>query len=227
MACSDIATATAISMSTPDTLGLLDLVQWLSPAFPTGAYAYSHGLEYAVAQGDVRTPGDLADWLGDVLAYGAGWNDAVLIGAALGGHDIDDLADIARAMASSAERLRETDEQGRAFALAHDAITGEDNGGLPLPLAFARAARATAVSPDRVITLFMHAFASNIVSCAVRFVPLGQAAGQGVLHGLHPLIADLSARAATAGLSALAFAAFRADMAAMAHETMDVRIFKT
>ncbi len=27
---------------------LLRLLAWLSPAFPTGAYAYSHGLEWAV-----------------------------------------------------------------------------------------------------------------------------------------------------------------------------------
>ena len=31
---------------------LLTLVQWLSPAFPTGAFAYSHGLEQAVASGN-------------------------------------------------------------------------------------------------------------------------------------------------------------------------------
>lgn len=224
MAHSGIATAMAISMSTPDTISLLCLVQWLSPAFPTGAYAYSHGLEYAVAQGEVATPFAVADWLEDVLSHGAGWNDAVLIGMALAGHDIDELADIARAMASSAERLRETNEQGRAFTLAYNAVMGAAHDPLPLPLAFARAARHVAVAPDQVIALFMHAFASNIVSCAVRFVPLGQAAGQRILHGLHPLIADLSARAVTGDL---AFTAFRADMAAMAHETMDVRIFKT
>ena len=29
----------------------LTLVQWLSPAFPTGAYAYSHGLEAVISEG--------------------------------------------------------------------------------------------------------------------------------------------------------------------------------
>ena len=32
---------------------LLRLLAWLSPAFPTGAYAYSHGLEQAVEDGDI------------------------------------------------------------------------------------------------------------------------------------------------------------------------------
>ena len=38
------------SMSTSEQMhALLSLVQWLSPAFPTGAFAYSHGLEQAIA----------------------------------------------------------------------------------------------------------------------------------------------------------------------------------
>ena len=42
---------------------LLRLMAWLSPAFPTGAYAYSHGLEWAVAAGDVVDPDTLLAWL--------------------------------------------------------------------------------------------------------------------------------------------------------------------
>ncbi|MEE4348227.1 MAG: urease accessory protein UreF, partial [Paracoccaceae bacterium] len=32
---------------------LLTLMQWLSPAYPVGGFSYSHGLEWAVAAGDV------------------------------------------------------------------------------------------------------------------------------------------------------------------------------
>ena len=35
---------------------LLRLMAWLSPGFPTGAYAYSHGLEWAVAAGNIKDP---------------------------------------------------------------------------------------------------------------------------------------------------------------------------
>ena len=41
----------------------LRLVQWLSPAFPIGAFAYSQGLEYAISEGEVRTAKDLAQWI--------------------------------------------------------------------------------------------------------------------------------------------------------------------
>ncbi len=32
---------------------LVRLMAWLSPSFPTGAFAYSHGLEWAVESGDI------------------------------------------------------------------------------------------------------------------------------------------------------------------------------
>ncbi len=59
----------------PDALVLL---AWLSPGYPVGAYAYSHGLEWAVEAGDVRDEASLRDWLADVLTHGAGRSDAIL-----------------------------------------------------------------------------------------------------------------------------------------------------
>ena len=35
------------------------LLAWLSPAFPVGAYTYSHGLEWAIEDGTVVTAADL------------------------------------------------------------------------------------------------------------------------------------------------------------------------
>ncbi len=214
-------------MSIPDPTALLSLVQWLSPAFPTGAFAYSHGLEQAISAGDVRSEAALSEWLGDILAHGAGWNDAVLLASALRGEAVAELADLARALAGSAERLRETEEQGAAFARARAEMTGATAEPLPLPLAVAVAARDLALPREQVLALFLHSFAANLVSAGVRFIPLGQSAGQRVLAGLHPLIVELSARAAVATCADLAQTAFRADIQSMAHEGLDVRIFKT
>lgn len=223
-----IATGRGSFMSTPEAArALLSLVQWLSPAFPTGAFAYSHGLEQAVAAGEIGDASGLALWLEDILAHGAGWNDAVLLGCGLRGEDLGELADLARALAGSAERLRETEEQGAAFSRAQGEMRGEGLSPLPLPLAVARAGRDLALPAAQVIALFQHSFASNLVSAGVRFIPLGQSAGQKVLSGLHELIADLSVRAAAAARADLAQSAFRAELGAMAHEMLDVRIFKT
>ncbi|MCB1408898.1 MAG: urease accessory protein UreF, partial [Rhodobacteraceae bacterium] len=78
-----------------------------------------------------------------------------------------------------------------------------------------------------VIALFLQAFAGNLVLVAVRHVPLGQTEGQRLLAGLAPRLAALAERAAIAGLDDLATAALAGDLAAMEHETQDVRIFRT
>lgn len=208
--------------------GLLCLVQWLSPAFPTGGYACSHGLEWAIAAGDVTGGQAVRDWIGDILTHGSGRTDAILLAHALKDDaDMADLADLARALAPSAERLRETEEQGAAFAIATSALVGQDLPPLPLPLAVGQAARGFHLPVAQVIALYLHSFAANLVSAAVRFVPLGQTEGQQILASLHAVIQPLASETATAPLAAITTAAFRGDTAAMRHETMDVRIFKT
>ena len=67
------------------TRDLLSLIQWLSPAFPTGGFAYSHGLEVVIADGRLRTAADLRLWLTDILRLGAGRQDAILLAHALRG----------------------------------------------------------------------------------------------------------------------------------------------
>jgi len=210
-----------------NTPALLTLTQWLSPAFPTGAYAFSHGLEWAITAGDVTDAASAQAWLGDVLQHGTGWQDAVILAQALrNGADHAALADYARALAPTRERLGETMDQGTAFARAVLALGGAVDPG-PLPVVVGQAAVALALPPAQVIALYLHAFAANLVSVAVRFVPLGQTDGQRVLRALHPVIITLADAAATADLSAITTATIGADLAAMRHETMDIRIYRT
>ncbi|MCU0901917.1 MAG: urease accessory protein UreF [Cypionkella sp.] len=210
------------------TAGLLTLVQWLSPAFPTGGFAYSHGLEQAIAAGEVADAPALRHWLSDVLAFGAGRQDAVLLVQALGPEaDHGALDDLARALQPSAERLTETLDQGAAFARTVAAMTGRDLPARCLPVAVGEAAAALDLPVAQVVALYLHSFASNLTSVAMRFMPLGQVAGQGVLASLHPQIEALAQEAAHLTLDDLGSAALGADLAAMRHETMDVRIFRT
>ncbi len=208
--------------------GIMTLVQWLSPAFPTGGFAYSHGMEQVISDGIIASGSDLVEWLGDVLRFGAGRQDAILLSAALEPDaDHTALAALAVALQPSAERLRETSEQGAAFARAIAALTGRDCVARPLPVAFGAAAQTLELDKTQVIALYLHAFASNLVSVAVRFVPLGQNEGQAALAALHPMIQSLADAAAGQGVDDIETAAFGADLAAMRHEIMDVRIFKT
>jgi urease accessory protein len=78
-----------------------------------------------------------------------------------------------------------------------------------------------------VAALHLQAFAGSLVSVGVRAVPLGQAAGQGVLAGLAPLLLDLGARAAATEPEDIATSALGADLDAMAHEALEVRVFRS
>jgi len=207
-------------------IGHLALVQWLSPAFPTGAFAYSHGLEREIAAGTVFDADSLETWLGNILRFGAGWQDAVLVAQALDG-EAEALDDMARALAPCAERLQDGLEQGRALANTLTAITGRALSPRMLPVALGEAAMALGLPKSDVIALYLQGFAGNLVTIAIRHVPLGQSAGQGVLGRILPLIHDLARTAATAPLDSLGGCALAGDLAAFQHETQEVRIFRT
>ena len=207
---------------------LLSLVQWLSPAFPVGGYAYSHGLEWAISAGDITSAEDLQRWIGTVLTEGAGRTDAILLAQALRPEaDLAALSALAQALAASRERLVETLDQGRALGQTIAALTGQPLPEMPYPVALGAAARGLGLPAEPVVALYLHAFASALVQAAVRFVPLGQTEGQAVLAALHPVILQVAAKAVQAGIDQIGSGAFRSDLAAMRHEAMDVRIFRT
>jgi urease accessory protein len=94
-------------------------------------------------------------------------------------------------------------------------------------VAVGQAAHGLNLPPAQVIALYLHSFAANLVSVAVRFVPLGQSDGQRILAALHPMILSLAERAAEASLDDITASALGADLAALRHETMPVRIYRT
>ena len=211
-----------------DTADLLQLSQWLSPAFPVSSYAYSHGLEAEIVEGRVCDGAGLAQWVAAVLSVGAGRNDAILMLAARRGEeDLADLSDFALALAGSRERVAETTAQGRALAETLAALGIGDGVARPYPVVLGSAVRGLALDDATVCALYLQSFAASLVSAAVRFVPLGQAQGQLVLAQLHATIGDVADDACAAGLAAIGTAVFGADLAAMAHETLEVRIFRT
>ena len=209
-----------------DTVDLLRLQQWLSPAFPIGGFAYSHGLEAAISSGDVTDPESTQAWVRAIIGQGAGFADSVLLIAARRGHSISELTDIAAALAASKERWDETRELGAAFVrVARE--TGAAAERAPLPIAVGQAARALDLSDDTVAASYLQSMAATLIGAAVRFVPLGQAEGQRLQAEMVPLCVTTAERAATATLDDIYGFVPAADLAAMAHETQEVRIFKT
>ena len=233
------AAARAAAPDGVDPAALQKLLIWLSPAFPVGSYAYSHGLEWAIEDGSVTTPDALREWLAAILEHGAGRIDAIMLAHAWRAHgpELRGIAELAAAFQPSRERHLEATAQGAALlsavasswpseALA--AAIAETTGiAVTYPVAIAIAAAAHGIPLTATLTAYLTAFVANIVSAGVRAIPIGQSAGQRVIAALAPLVATTAAAAETASLDELGGAALRADIASMKHETQYTRLFRS
>jgi len=220
----------------------LPLVLWLSPAFPVGGFAYSHGLEWAAEQGWIKDRETLTAWLSDLVAFGAVANDQILLAAAwravTEGNDaaLREAAEFAVALQPSAERHLEATTQGGAFMTQIEAswpceavarFRAVYDGDIAYCTAVAVAAAGHGIALDAVLAPFALAAAGNLVSAAVRLGVVGQTDGQRVLASLVPEIERMSLRALTATLDDIGGACWRSDLASLQHETQYTRLFRS
>lgn len=221
--------ATGARTAMPTEAAILTLAQWFSPAYPVGAFSYSHGLESLVETGAVTDGDSLRDWLADVLRYGAGLPDARFLIAAwrADAQEVGAVDALCRAFAPSKERLQETDLQGAAFCEVTAAVWGFDLAGLTYPVAVGRAAALGGMPAALTTRLYLQAFVANLVAAAQRLLPIGQTEGQRLIRALAPLISDITEQALAGSLDDLSGTAFLAGIASMKHETQYSRIFRT
>ncbi|NEU12855.1 urease accessory protein UreF [Methylobacterium sp. BTF04] len=220
----------------------LRLMAWLSPGYPVGAYAYSHGLEWAVECGDVHDEASLTTWLADVLERGSCRNDLIFAAhahaAALAGdHEaLTNLNDLALALAPSRELRLETSQQGRSFLDVTRAAWGNDvlaqlgdalTDAVAYPVAVGLAAGAHRMALAPVLAGFGLAFLQNLVSAALRCAPIGQSAGTRVIAALTPKVDALAATVPVLSLDDLGSATLRLDLGSFRHETQYSRIFRS
>jgi urease accessory protein len=217
-----------------DPAALQKLFAWLSPAFPIGAFAWSAGLETAIAETLVTDSASLTNWLGGGLAHGGLRTDAILLAHAWRAPDaaaLRDLADLYLALLPAAERHAETLALGAAFSRAAMAWPTEPARRFPdpcpYPIAVGALAAAHAVPLSDTLLAFLTTAVQAQISVAVRLVPLGQTAGLNVLAGLEPAIAALAAAAAIATLADLGGIAYAADIAQARHATLEPRLFRS
>ncbi|OWV86117.1 urease accessory protein UreF [Rhizobium sp. N122] len=214
---------------------LLRLTAWLSPAFPTGSFAYSGGLERAVADGLVTDAASLAAWIGTLVGHGSVWNDAVLLAESHRWQEeparLAEIAALAAALAGSRERHQETMLLGEAFLAAARAWPDGVFERLPAkaayPVAVGAVTGAHGIGPKKALAAFLHAYASQAVSSGIRLGVTGQRDGVAVLAGLEEQITEVARRAAASTLDDLGSATVQADIAGLRHETQATRLFRS
>lgn len=217
------------------TVALLRLMAWLSPAFPIGGFAYSHGLERAVHDGAIANRPDLAAWLETLVEMGSGWNDAVLFAESWrrgrDGGDLAEVAALAETLAGSRERHLETMLQGSAFLKAAAAWPCPALSRLPADCPYCVAVGAVAgsggIDLSQALSAFLQTFFSNLVQASIRLGIIGQNDAVELLAGFEVLALLTTARAAGSTLDDLGGCTVISDIAAMKHETQYSRLFRS
>lgn len=222
---------------------LYRLLAWLSPAYPIGAFSYSHGVETAVEEGLIKDRASLVAWLDSVLRRGTGAVDGALFAAswrAATERDwptFDAIAERATAWRGTSEMALESRQQGGSFLsitrtawphAALDDVHQRLEGELALPVAVALAASVHGIALEQALAGYLHAFTANLVSAALRAVPLGQTDGQIALAALEAAVHEASRAAIEVeSLDEVGTATPLLDWCSLRHETQYTRLFRS
>ena len=226
-------------------VALLRQQSWLSPAFPTGAYSYSHGIEWAVEAGHIHDRKSLVDWVEADLCYGSGRNEAIFFIEAWRSATDDDcerllkIAELAAAFRSTSEFALETSQQATACLATLRRVWPDPNiESLSELLSDLRIAPVLSVvlgvraagekiSATLAVPAFLQSYLANLVTAGVRLIPLGQTDGQLGIAELEPAVLAVAAQAEQATIHDLGSAAFMVDLASASHETQYTRLFRS
>jgi urease accessory protein len=226
------------------------LLAWCSPAYPTGAFSYSHGIEWAVERGTVDTLDSLLEFIIAVLERGGGWVDAVLFAHAWRAAQqppmiwqgsaraqLRELAELAAAFRGTAETALESRQQGAAFlgvtlrAWPHPRLSefASDVHGQPTAqcVAVAVTCAVHGIELAAAIRAFVQISAANLVSAGARLIPLGQTDAQIAMARLAPVVDAIADRATGIDLEDLGTCAPGLELCSLRHETQYTRLFRS
>jgi urease accessory protein len=219
------------------------LLTWCSPAYPTGAFSYSHGLEWAVERGTVTNLAGLLDFITAVLERGGGWVDAVLFAHAWRAADqgaraqLCDIAELAGAFRASSETALESRQQGAAFldvtlkAWPHPRLSefASDVRGhvIAQSVAVAVTCAVHGIELRAAIHAFVQVIAASLVSAGARLIPLGQTDAQIAIARLAPMVAATATAALGVELDELGTCTPGLELCSMRHETQYTRLFRS
>jgi urease accessory protein len=222
-------------------LALLRLQSWLSPTFPSGAYSYSHGLEWAIEVGDVSDRESLVDWLDADLCHGSARNEPIFFSEAYRSTLADDPASLARvaelaavSRGTSEFALESSQQAGACLSMLRqvwpDPIlqTLAELSGQPVlaVIVGARSAREN-VPLGLALPAFLHSYVANLINAGVRLIPLGQTDGQLAIAALESTVLRASVQGCRTTLDDLGSAGFMVELGSIAHETQYTRLFRS
>lgn len=219
---------------------LLRLLQLASPALPVGAYSYSEGLETLVQQGTLPNADAVSHWLEQELRRGGVRLEAAVLlrcQAAMGDGDRAALQywnQWLSAARDTAELRAQSWQMGRSLSRLLQSLHPELEPAIAVCLphcnfaaAFAIAAAYWQIEPEAALLGYLQSWANNLVTAAVKLVPLGQTAGQQILLNLCPSLEAAAHSIAQLEDENLATSSWGWAIASMQHETLYSRLFRS
>lgn len=220
-------------------LALVRLLQIVSPTLPIGAFAYSQGLEQAVAAGWVTDEAEAAAWLLGLLESSLATLDLPVLARLTAAWTAGDAAGASRwsawllACRPTRETRAEDRQLGAALARTLGAIGIEEaarwasRAEVTHAAMFALATAHFAIPVGPALSGYAFSWAEAVTSAAVRLVPLGGNAGQRLLVRAGEAIPKLVARARTLSDEDLGATAPGQAIASALHETLYSRLFRS
>ena len=216
---------------------LLAVLQLASPALPVGGFAYSQGLEQAIADGLVVDEAGAQRWIADVLALVIARLEAPLWLRAYDAAAVGDAAAFTRwnaellASRETRELREETRQMGGSLLRAMPALAVvapcAQRQGLSYPAAFAWCCAQLGVDREAGLAAYVWAWFENQVLVAVKTVPLGQMAGQRLLLAGHETIAQAVQTAMALPDDEMGACAIGYAIESARHETLYSRLFRS
>ena len=222
-----------------DGLPLLRLLQLVSPALPVGAYAYSQGLEQAVARGWVHDQASARNWILGLLAYPLTYQDVPVLARLYRAWQMIDLVSVRYwnawlyACREAGELQREDRHLGLALArlLAElglaEAASWREADQVCFATLFALAAARWEIPLQQTASGYLWTWLENQVAAATRLVPLGQTASQRLLAQAQPAILKAVQQGLALEDDELGCSAPGLSLAAMLHEVQYSRLFRS
>ena len=222
----------------PDPHALLRLCHLVSPALPVGAYAYSQGLEFAVHAGWVHDELSTLEWLRGLSQYAVGTLDLPLLARLHRAWMAADPAAVARwngqllASRETLELRAEDAHLGRSLArVLLELNLPEASRWLHIDVSFATlfalAATRWQIALSDALCGYLWAWSENQVLAAVKLVPLGQSAGQRLLHQLIESMPEIAERALQLSDDEIGISAVSQSLASSLHESQYTRLFRS
>jgi urease accessory protein len=222
-------------------LKLFRLLHLASPALPIGAFHFSQGLEYAVECGWVRDEATALDWIGGIAGASLATLDLPVLYRLHAAWLQSDHVAVQRwnsfliACRETGELRAEDRHLGSAMlrVLAELELRTEpfavhlSKGGVSYAAAFTFACASWRIDAPSAAQTYAWAWAENQVLAAVKLIPLGQSAGQRLLHALTAPLAAYSTRAAEILDADIGISTALSAVASGRHETQYSRLFRS